>query len=93
MKPRKIFEGYAQKLGMDVAKFQNDMLGLPAKQRVDEDLKRGRSVGIDGTPTIYINGIKLTPEQMEVSAMRQIIDAELQKGATPAQSDQPAIIN
>ncbi len=87
---RKIFEGYAQKLGMDVTKFQNDMLGLPAKQRVDEDMKRGRSIGISGTPTIYINGTPLTSEQMEVSAMRQIIDAELQKAATPAQSNQSA---
>lgn len=91
---RKIFEGYAQKLGMDVAKFQNDMLGLPAKSRVDEDMKRGRSIGINGTPTIYIVGknniTKLTPEQMEVAAMRQIIDAELQKNADPAQSNQPA---
>ena len=87
---RKIFDGYAQKLGMDVAKFQNDMLGLPAKSRVDEDMKRGRSIGINGTPTIYINGMKLTPEQMEVSAMRQIIDADLQKGEAPAQPNQSA---
>ncbi len=87
---RKIFEGYAQKLGMDVAKFQNDMLGLATKSRVDEDMKRGRSLGINGTPTIIINKKKLTPEQMEVSAMRQIIDAELQKAASPAQSNQPA---
>ena len=90
---RKIFEGYAQKLGLDVAKFQNDMLGLPAKSRVDEDMKRGRSIGINGTPTIYIVGkntvTKLTPEQMEVAAMRQIIDAELQKAAA-SPADQTA---
>ncbi len=78
---------------MDVAKFQNDMLGLAAKSRVDEDMKRGRSIGINGTPTIYINGDKLTSEQMEVSAMRQIIDAELQKAGTPAQSNQSANTN
>ena len=93
---RKIFDGYAQKLGMDVAKFQNDMLGLPAKSRVDEDMKRGRSIGINGTPTIYIVGkntvTKLTPEQMEVSAMRQIIDAELQKAAA-SPADQTANVS
>ena len=87
---RKIFEGYAQKLGMDVAKFQNDMLGYQTKSRVDEDMKRGRSLGINGTPTIYINGRKLTQEQMEVSAMRQLIDTKLKEGAAPAQSNQSA---
>ncbi len=87
---RKIFEGYAQKLGMDVAKFQNDMLGYQTKSRVDEDMKRGRSLGVSGTPTIYINGRKLTQEQMEVPAMRQLIDAKLKEGAAPAQSNQSA---
>ncbi len=87
---RKFFDGYAQKLGMDVPKFQNDMLGLAAKSRVDEDMKRGRSLGINGTPTIYINGRKLTPEQMEVPAMRQTIDAELQKAAAAPPTNPPA---
>ncbi len=79
---RKIFEGYAQKLGLNVEKFQNDMLGLPAKQRVDEDLKRGRSVGVGGTPTVFINGKQLAPEQLDIASMRQLVDAELQKAAS-----------
>ncbi len=87
---KKIFDGYAQKLGMDVAKFQNDMLGLPAKSRVDEDMKRGRSININGTPTIYINGVQLTPDQMEVASMSQIIDADLQKSSEQPTSGQPA---
>lgn len=76
---RKIFEDYAQKLGLDLAKYQADVAGLPAKTRVDNDLARGRGVGISGTPTMYMNGNKLLLEQMEVSALKQLIDAELQK--------------
>ena len=87
---RKIFDDYAQKLGMDVTKFQNDMLGLPAKSRVDADIQRGRSMVINGTPTIFINGVQLTPDQMEVATMRQIIDADLQKSSEQPQSNQPA---
>ncbi len=82
---RKIFEEYAGKIGLDTAKFQTDMLGLQTKSRVDADLARGRALAISGTPTVYINGNKLAFEQMEVAAMRQIIDAELAKSSGQAQ--------
>jgi predicted DsbA family dithiol-disulfide isomerase len=87
---RKLFEEYAQKIGLDINKFQADMLSTQTKSRVDNDLARGRALGISGTPTIYINGNKLAFEQMEVSAMRQIIDAELAKSATQTQPNLPA---
>ena len=96
---RKIFEEYAQKIGLDVAKYQSDIAGLPAKTRVDADLERGRKAGISGTPTIYLNGTKLLPEQTEVSALRQLIDAELQKGGNQtapvsnAPSNQAVVVN
>lgn len=85
--PRKIFDGYAEKLGLDVQKFENDMAGMAAKQRVDADLQRGRSAGVDGTPAIYINGRKLAPNEMDFSTMRQMIDADLAK-ANPTQPNQ-----
>ena len=92
---RKVFEEYAQKIGLDFAKYQTDVVGLPAQNRVAADLERGRGVGINGTPTIYINGNKLIPEQTEVSAMRQLIDAELQKasGQTAAPTNQAVVVN
>ncbi|MBA2620354.1 MAG: thioredoxin domain-containing protein [Acidobacteria bacterium] len=76
---RKIFDEYAQKIGLDVEKFQNDSLGLAAKQRVDADLQRARALNVNSTPTIYINGKEFPDQQFNVSTMRQVIDAELQK--------------
>ncbi len=86
---RKLFEEYAQKIGLDVAKFQNDMLGLQAKRRVDADIERGRALGINGTPTIFINGKRLAFEQFGVEPMRQVIDAEMQKANSQTQPNQP----
>jgi protein-disulfide isomerase len=77
---RKIFGEYAEKIGLDVAKFQTDLIALPTKTRVDNDLQRGRALNIGGTPSLYINGREIPVEQMEVNTLRQIIDAELQKG-------------
>jgi protein-disulfide isomerase len=78
----KLFEGYAQKIGLDVAKYQNDVLGLGAKSRVDADLMRGRKIGVSGTPAIYINGSPLAFEQFDVESMRRVIDSELQKASS-----------
>ncbi|MCD9185877.1 MAG: DsbA family protein [Pyrinomonadaceae bacterium] len=76
---RTIFEGYAEKLGLEVEKYKADVNGLGAKNRVDADLQRGRALNITGTPTIYINGVSVPFPQMSVEGLRQIIDAELQK--------------
>ncbi len=81
---KQIWADYAQKLGLDVAKFQNDVAGLGAKQRVDEDLKRGRSLGVTGTPSIFINGVPVDTQDFNVSGLKMLIDRELAKTAAPA---------
>ena len=88
--PRKLFEDYAQKIGLDVKQFQNDMLSFQTRGRVDKDLERGRALQLTGTPTIFINGNRLAFEQMDVNQMRQIIDAELAKAGSQTQPNQPA---
>lgn len=86
--PRPTFKEYAGKIGLDVVRWENDLLGLPAKSRVDADLARSKALNITSTPTIYINGQALSQQQMNPEAMRQLIDAELQKA--PAQTTAPA---
>jgi len=76
---RKMFEEYAEKIGLDVTKFQSDMLGLPAKSRVDADLQRGRALNLSGTPTIYVNGKQIPIDTSGIDTMRQAIDSELKK--------------
>jgi protein-disulfide isomerase len=93
---RKVWEEYATRIGLDVEKFKNDMAGLNAKSRVDADLRRGRALNISSTPSLFINGVAVPFEQMNVEALRQMIDAELQKaqsnqtGSAPAQATNPA---
>ena len=86
-----IFEGYAQTIGLDVEKFKTDVAGLNAKQRVDLDLQRGRSLNISSTPTVLVNGVPVPFEQMTIDGMKKIIDAELAKAGAnqPSQVNQP----
>lgn len=76
---RKMFQDYAQKIGLDVDKFNADVAGSFTKNRVDADLQRGRSLQINSTPTFYINGRMVSQQEMSADGMRQVIDAELQK--------------
>jgi protein-disulfide isomerase len=86
---------YAQKIGIDPAKFQSDMAGSVARQRVDLDIARARALNVSSTPTLYINGRAVPFQQVNVDPLRQIIDAELQSSAgrsssTPAGAASPA---
>ncbi|HEX8369331.1 MAG TPA: thioredoxin domain-containing protein [Pyrinomonadaceae bacterium] len=83
---RKVFEEYAQKIGLDIQKFNADMGGIEAKSRVDADLQRARALNVGSTPTFYLNGRQLPYEDTEFNRFRQAIDAELQKTQSTTQS-------
>lgn len=88
---KQIWKEYAGRISLDVAKWENDMIGLGAKGRVDADLARGRAIGVNSTPSIYINGMLVPYQQMSVQTLKTIIDAELQKATQPAAAaQQPA---
>ena len=84
---RQIWKDYAQKIGLDVAKWENDIAGIAAKSRVDADMQRGKAIGVNSTPTLFINGNSVQFAEMNVQALKPLIDAELQKAAP---QNQPA---
>lgn len=51
-----IFEGYAQKLSLNVAQFKADMKSDTVKAKIERDQKSGQLSNIDHTPTFFING-------------------------------------
>ena len=86
---RQIFEDYAQKLGLDVEKFKDDMAGLAAKNRVNADLERGNSLGINSTPSFFINGNPVQQSDMSLEGMKRMVDVELQKSQAGNQPKPP----
>ena len=48
--------GYAQQLGLDLERFQTDLLNGVHTKRVREDFVSGVRSGVNGTPTFFING-------------------------------------
>ena len=90
---RTTWKDYAQKIGLDVAKWENDMLGIGAKGRVDDDMRRAKGMGINSTPTLYINGVDVPFQQMNVTGLKALIDAELAKAAPQNQTPPAAPAN
>ncbi len=83
---KEIWKGYAQKIGLNIPKWEEDMSGIAAKGRVNADMERGKGVGINSTPTLYVNGVAVTFNDMNVDALKKLIDAELQKSAPQTSS-------
>ncbi|KKP98618.1 MAG: DSBA oxidoreductase [Parcubacteria group bacterium GW2011_GWD2_38_12] len=70
----------AQKLNLNIFKF-NDCIGLSKnKELIDEDIKEGKLSGVRGTPTIFINGIKISGAQ-SFSFIAPIIEQELKNNS------------
>jgi protein-disulfide isomerase len=87
-----LFESYAQTLGLDIEKFKADMAGTAVNQRVQADMQRGRSLGVNSTPTILINSRPVTVEQMSIPGMKQIIGGELANTQGGAQQTQTTAV-
>lgn len=60
------FETYATKIGLNLEQFKNDMNSQSVKDQVEGDLKLGIDLGVNGTPTFFLNGKHITnPRSVE----------------------------
>jgi protein-disulfide isomerase len=76
---RELFESYAGTIGLDLDKFRKDMDSEEVKARVDADRQRGESLGIQITPTLFINNQPLNQEHKNPEGIRAEINAALAK--------------
>ncbi|HEX2735125.1 MAG TPA: thioredoxin domain-containing protein [Polyangiaceae bacterium] len=53
-------EKLAKTLGLNVDKFKQDLDSAALKPRVDADVKMGEDVMVQGTPTMFINGKRIS---------------------------------
>lgn len=60
-----VFEGFAQELGLDMEKFRADVVSPEVKARVQRDMDSGRALGVNSTPSFFLNGERLQNPQSE----------------------------
>ncbi|OGK20697.1 hypothetical protein A3C23_05905 [Candidatus Roizmanbacteria bacterium RIFCSPHIGHO2_02_FULL_37_13b] len=54
--PGSQFKKYATDLKLDINKWEKDINGTDVKSKIDMDITSAREIGINQTPTFYLNG-------------------------------------
>ena len=71
------FEAIAKKLNLDLNQFRADLQSPTVHQQLAKDLQDAKEAGVSGTPTIFVNGIKV--KRRELSVIQKLIDEALAK--------------
>ncbi|HEV7798937.1 MAG TPA: thioredoxin domain-containing protein [Pyrinomonadaceae bacterium] len=74
---RPIFEDYATKIGLDVEQFRRDNTNEIVERRIFQDGKRGHSLGVTGTPTVFMNGREVPFESLAPDKLKALVNREL----------------
>jgi protein-disulfide isomerase len=74
---RQLFVDYARSLALDMERFQRDVNSEQVNNRVAADQKRGDSIDIEGTPSLFINGTEVSSEAMTPEGIRKAVNAAL----------------
>jgi protein-disulfide isomerase len=69
---------YAKEVGLDMARFEKDLLDPAMKKRMEDDMGEAKSLGITGTPAFFVNGRFLNGAK-PFEEFVTVINAELQR--------------
>lgn len=76
--PTSIFAQYAEQLGLDSSKFKTDFSSTQVNDTINADKAAGTKLGIQGTPTFYVNGKEIKINN-STSAFQKELDAALKQ--------------
>jgi len=65
----------AQSLGLDLERFSLDMMRPSLRQKIEQDVADAQKAGVNGTPTIFVNGRIL--KKRDFASLSKLIDDEL----------------
>lgn len=88
--PRDKFKSYAQELGLDAERFEQDLDSTAVSSVVDTDAASGRRAQVNGTPTFFLNGERLqNPRSLE--DFQKLIEEAIAK--RPLTNTSPATVH
>lgn len=82
--PVETLRGYAEKLGLDVQRFDEDMNSPKAAHAISFDKMLGKRLKVGGTPVYFVNGKRLTNNSP--AGLRAMVAEEIAKTKPGAQS-------
>ena len=80
---------YARSLGLDLNRFEKDLINLDSKKLIDADKAEAQALGITGTPGFFVNGRFLSGAK-PFEEFEKVINSELSRLNLPVPPGAPA---
>ena len=74
-----IFDEYATRIGLNLDQFKRDVSSQAVTKRLQLDRERGTWIGVNSTPTIFLNGREVPFESFDRERLSALIRAEAQQ--------------
>ena len=74
-----IFVDYAKQIGLDTDRFMKDLNGEAVATRIFQDGKRVHALGVNSTPTFFVNGKEARDDQWKPEGLRAMINEALRE--------------
>jgi len=68
-----VFVDYGKQIGLNPDQFMKDLNGEKVAQRLFQDGKRAHALGINATPSFFVNGKEAKGDQWKPEGLRQMI--------------------
>jgi len=79
--PRPVFTSYAHQLNLNVEQFSRDLESNQIDQRISADIQRGTSLGVTGTPTVFLDSRLVNYQATNSEGLRRGINLLLEQKA------------
>ncbi len=73
--PTELFRSYAEQIGIDTGIFSKALTDHTYKAKVQSDYAAARALGLDHTPTVFLNGVE--QKQVSYTTLKEAIDTAL----------------
>ena len=73
------FVDYAKQIGLDTDRFMKDLNGEEVAKRIFQDGKRAHALGVNATPTFFVNGKEAKDENWKPAGLREMIKQALRE--------------
>ncbi len=83
--PTTYFNQFATQLGLNLTKFKADSASIPVNDAINADSALGNKMGVEGTPTYFVDG-KKTQIGNTVADFKKVLDAAIKSKQTGAAS-------
>ena len=72
-----MFVEYAKQIGVNPDQFMKDLSGEAVAARIFQDGKRSHAIGVESTPSFYVNGKEAAGESWKPDGLRKMINDAL----------------